>query len=372
MTQRLQITELLAPLEFESIDFDRGHDPASLLRSRVPQSQGLASYYDNIFRDWCWGAEENAAQLEAVAAVAGAHLSSDVSAALTIGSGGCRLAYDFHAEFVSGASLALDINPLLLFAASRIVSGERVALTEFPVAPICEADFAVGQTCIAPRALTADDDFHFLFADGLNPPLADNSFDVVLTPWVIDIVPQNLRDFALAVNRLVKPGGVWVNTGSLAFFHRDPLWCYSEEETLELVERCGFEILSAERRPLPYLQSPHSAHRRIEHILSFSARKLEEVDDTRHYRYLPEWLIDTAAPVPNRQEFAIASSDHLLRAQILAAVDGKRSMNDIAQALAREYGLRTSDALNAVQRILLSLYEAQLTQLPESLVPRDS
>jgi hypothetical protein len=372
MTHRLQVTELLAPLEFECIDFDRGHDPASLLRSRVPQNQGLSSYYDNIFRDWCWGDEENAHQLAAIESVSGAYLSEKISAALTIGAGGCRLAYDFHRKFAPTTSIALDINPLLMFAASRIVSGERVSLFEFPVAPVAEADFAVNQSCAAPSALTAEDGFHFLFADGLNPPLLDNGFDVVLTPWVIDIIPQNLRDFALAVNRLVKPGGMWINTGSLAFFHRDPTWCYSEEEALELVERCGFEVLNAERRPLPYLQSPHSAHWRTEHVLSFSARKLEDVDDTRHYRYLPEWLIDTSVPVPSLEEFAIASSDHLLRAQILAAVDGKRSMEAIASALAREYGLRSTDALTAVRRILQSLYEAQLTRLPDSLTKQGS
>jgi Carnosine N-methyltransferase len=364
MTQRIQVSEILSPLDLECVNFDRGHDPASLLRSRLPGSQGVSSYYNNIFRDWSWNNGENEQQLAAVQSVIAEAKADSLGHLLTIGAGAGRLAYDLHVACAPELSVALDINPLLMFLASRVVSGETVSMVEFPTAPLTESAFAVQQECRAPAALPTDR-FAFMFADGLNPPLADSSFDTIVTPWMVDIIPQNLRDFALTVNRLLDDGGLWINTGSLAFFHKDPTWCYSEVEVLELAEECGFEILATERRQLPYLQSPHSAYWRTENALTFCARKKGTVEETRHFRYVPEWMVDSTCAVPSRDEFSVCSSDHLLRAQILAAVDGQRSIDDIAASLAREYGLRQLEAKNAVRRIILEVYENHVLQQEE-------
>jgi len=232
---------------------------------------------------------------------------------------------------------------------------------EFPSAPIRESSFAVNQECFAPEGLGEDASFAFMLADGMHPPVRDGSFDTVLTPWVIDAMPQALRDSALAINRVLPSGGKWINTGSLAFSHRDIGQCLSEEEALECVEKCGFEILATDRRRIPYMQSPHSAHWRHESILTFCARKIRVVEETRHLRHLPEWLLDTTAAIPVLSEFSEASSENLLRAQILAAIDGQRSIEEIGSMLAGEYGLRKAEAQNAVRRILIGLYETQFS-----------
>ena len=108
------------------------------------------------------------------------------------------------------------------------------------------------------------------------------------------------------------------------------------------------------------MQSPHSAHWRHESVLSFCARKTRDVEETRHFRHLPEWLLDTSAPIPVLSELAEATSENLLRAQILSAIDGKRSIQELGNSLALEYGLRRAEAQNAVRRILVSLYEANI------------
>jgi hypothetical protein len=108
------------------------------------------------------------------------------------------------------------------------------------------------------------------------------------------------------------------------------------------------------------MQSPHNAHWRHESVLSFCARKARDVEETRQFRHLPEWLLDTSMSIPVLTEFSEASSENLLRAQILAAIDGKQSIEAIGTSLACEYGLRKAEAQNAVQRILLSLYENQI------------
>ena len=197
-----------------------------------------------------------------------------------------------------------------------------------------------------------------MLADALNPPFLAGSFDTIVTPWLIDIIPHNLRTFIPQINRVLKRGGVWVNSGSLAFFHRDESWCFSEEEILELLEENGFEILLAERQAVPYLQSPHSAHGRTEKIFSFSARKVRDIEVPTRQSYLPRWILDTSMPVPPSTDFPSISYNHLLTAQVLATINGKRTINQIGRHLARQYGLGKAETIHAVRRILVDAWEA--------------
>jgi len=351
---RNQISEILAPLEFEGINWPA--DATSLLHSKLPKNQGLSSYTSNIFRDWAWNNGENEALIDAVDIVLSADRRGSIGSLLTLGAGASRLPYDMHRRYSPTLSVISDLNPLLLQIASLVIQGESISLYEFPVAPLNESSFSVLQECRAPVPLDGVN-FHYVLADALNPPFSKGSFDTIVTPWLIDIIPQNLRAFIPRINRILAQGGVWINTGSLAFFHRDETWCYSQEEVLEIVVENGFEILAVERRTVAYLQSPHSAHGRTEKILSFSARKVRDVDPGAAYSYLPAWILDASRPIPSSTECAISSSNHMLKAQVLAAIDGKRTINQIGRMLARQYGLGSAETIHAVERILVAAWE---------------
>jgi ubiquinone/menaquinone biosynthesis C-methylase UbiE len=362
---RKQVFELLAPLSLSARRTEPSLDRSGALHSKLPKQQGLTSYYSNIFRDWSWNNGENDKLLECVSAVL--QLASFAPGRLlTLGAGAGRLSYDLHRHYRPEASVALDINPLLVFLASRVISGARVALHEFPIAPLNKASFAVLRECAAPEPLTSElaaGSFSFVLADALNPPFKPGSFDTVVTPWLLDIVPQSPAEGVRAVNRQLKVGGVWINTGSLAFFHRNEAWCLSEEELLELVAASGFTILASERRRIPYLQSPASAHGRVETVLSFCARKTGEATGAKAaQQHLPSWFLDGHRSIPDFDEFVVASADHLLKAQTLAAVDGRRTVEEIALLVAKRYGLQKSEAKGAVQRILLDLYESSVAR----------
>ncbi len=351
---RNQVTKILAPLQLETIDWPA--DAANLLHSKLPRNQGLSSYSSNVFRDWAWDNGENEALLAAVAGVLEAGRRRQLGTVLTLGAGACRLPYDLHRRYAPDLSVALDFNPLLLYVGSRVIQGDTVSLYEFPVAPLNGASCAVLQDCRAPAALH-DGTFLYVLADALNPPFVAGSFDTVLTPWLIDIVPQNLRSFVPRINRCLKRGGLWINTGSLAFSHKDESWCYSVEEVFELIEDSGFEVVAAERQPVSYLQSPHSAHGRVEKILSFSAKKVADVDPLSAETYLPDWILDASRPVPASTETAVSSAHHMLTAQVLAAVDGKRTITQIGRLVARQYGLGKRETIHAVRRILIDAWE---------------
>lgn len=354
---RNQVASVLAPLSLDSDVLVPAVTKA--LQDILPKNQGLMSYADNVFRDWAWNNGENEALLDAVDEVLKADRRDAIGSVLTLGAGACRLSYDMHRRYLPARSVALDFNPLLLLLGSRIIHGDVLPLYEFPLAALDEPMSGVLQDCQAPSALRGDaaSRFSFVLGDATNPPFAAQSFDTVVTPWLIDIIPQDLQDFVPQVNRLLPEGGVWLNTGSLAFFHENPHRCYSESEVLEIVEQHGFEIVAVDHRTIPYLQSPHSAHGRVERIVSFVATKTADVNCSRDPVHLPDWLLDMSRPVPGSAELVVESSSYLFAAQVTAAIDGKRSIKAIARMVAREYDLDMDQCVHAVSRILADAYE---------------
>ncbi len=265
------------------------------------------------------------------------------------------MSYDVHQKYSPELSVLVDINPLLLFTSSLVSCGEKVDIYEFPIAPLNKNVFSVLQCCQAPMPI--DENLIFMFADGMNPPFKSQSFDTVLTPWLIDIVPQNLRDLIPRFNQIIKKGGSWINTGSLAFFHKNQTWCYSEEEVIELLERNGFEVSEFNRMKIPYLQSPSSAHGRVKTVFNFCATKIKDVNPIPKFEFLPAWTKDTNKSIPRHNAQEIESSKHLLQAQVLGAIDGNRSIDEIGNLIAKQYSLHVDEAIFAVRRILIEFYE---------------
>lgn len=355
---RQRLVELLSPVALDNDDIA----PAVTrnLRDKLPGNQGIASYANNVFRDWSWNNGENEAILSTVESVIDPDTRGRLGAILTLGAGAGRLTYDMHRCFAPALSVALDFNPLLLLLASRVVQGESVSAYEFPLSPIDEAHYAVAQECAAPEAVM-DRKLRFVLGDAMSPPFAPASFDTIVTPWLLDILPQDLSVFLPQINRLLPDGGLWINTGTLAFFHADPCRRYSEAEVLELIEEAGFEVTSLNHRNLPYLCSPHSGHGRTERIVTFSARKVRDVIPGHRRGHLPDWAQDPSLPIPSTMTSTLNATSQLLKAQVLAAIDGKRSINAIAVMVAREYGLSQEECRLAIQRMLAEVCEAELT-----------
>jgi hypothetical protein len=365
--QRKEIVDLLAPLALAAARTAPSLDRAGVLRDRIPRRDAIVGEYDALLRDWGWESVENDSRFECVREVLPERKAFKAGKLLTLGAGACRLAYDLHVRYAPELSVALDVNPLPLLLAGRVLRGETVALHEFPVAPVSQSAAAVARACVAPAPLAADGaPFALVLADALHAPFKPASFDTVLTPWLLDAVPQNLADWARTVNRLLKTGGTWINTGPLAFRHRNEAWCYGEEEVLELVAANGFAIGASDRKAVPYLQSPASGRGRTERALSFSATKVADAPAPERVERHPAWLVDSTRPVPDLDELVVASRQRLLQAQILAAIDGKRSVAEIAHFVAKRYGLQKSEAEGAVRRLLLEVYAATLAAKTDS------
>jgi SAM-dependent methyltransferase len=321
------------------------------LGTRIPGAQGLASYYVNLHRDWVWGAEENAAALTAVVDALGTPAPRRI---LVLGAGGGRLACDLAQRLRPDLVVALDINPLNAFVARRIVAGERVQLYEFPIAPRDADSHAILRTLAAEQPLEGR--VEFVLADASRAPFAPGAFDCVVTPWLIDVIDEDLASFAPRVNALLEPGGRWVNTGSLAFAQADPALRYTLEEVLDVVVAAGFARPEVHEHRVPYMCSPASRHGRIESVVTFRAVKARAVDLPLHAS-LPAWLADPRTPVPALHEFQSAALTMRVYGFLASLIDGRRSLADMAQVLVSERLMSADDALPAVRGFVQRLWE---------------
>ncbi len=323
------------------------------LRTQLPPDQGLTTYYPNLHRDWCWGDEENAAALELLAF--GLSDLTAQSRVLVLGSGAGRLAYDIHNAHSPATTVALDFNPLLQLALQRIAEGETVELFEFPLAPRTLDDHAILRAHRAPAATKPG--LHVVLGDALRAPFKPNSFDVVVTPWLVDILPDDFATFCRRINCLLVDKGRWLNLGSLQFGHSGFERQYSPEECAALIETAGFDAPTTEEATVPYLSSPASRHGRRETVLAWQAVKIRKTRKPDRYSTLPDWLVKGTDPVPLLEAFGMQAATTRIHAGLMALIDGKRSLKDMAKILVSQRVMTSADAEPAVRRFLTKMYQ---------------
>ena len=346
-----ELQSLLAPLNLPQ--FEASYDTLLALQTRLPPDQGLTTYYNNAHRDWGWGDEENAVSAEIVSGqLENSRLGE---AALVLGAGAGRLAYDLHQSSTDSTTISLDFNPLLVFLSQRIFSGDSVELTEFPIAPATIGDIAVQRTLVAPGKPRKG--LQLVIADALRPPLRESIFDTVVTPWLVDILPEDFSMLCRRINRLLKPQGSWVFFGSLTFHHSDPALRYSLDECLEIVRETGFTGPDHEEREIPYMNSPASRHGRRERVVSWRAQKLVDSEKPEDHRALPDWLVRDDVPVPLSPSFQSQSMSTRVYAFIMSLIDGQRSVSDIAGVTVQQGLMSRDEAGPTIRTFLLKMHE---------------
>ncbi|MDX1500008.1 MAG: methyltransferase domain-containing protein [Woeseiaceae bacterium] len=348
---RRRLAAILEPLDVQSLT--GSHESYLALRTRLPADQGLSTYYANVHRDWAWGKEENEASLAQLRAVL--HENAAPGDVLVLGAGAGRLAYDLHMEFGCARTLALDFNPLLVLIAKTVTGGGRLKLFEFPIAPRSLEDDVVLRKLEAPAPVRAG--FDLVLGDALRPPFAPGSFDTVVTPWLIDIVNEDLKRFARRVNRLLKPDGRWVNFGSLAFAGPAAATRYSPEEVKAIVAEAGFSDPYVAEATIPYMCSPASRHGRRERVFTFAAWRERDADAPPRHRALPDWIVTGDEPVPLTPAFRTQAMTTQIYAFIMSLIDGKRTLKDMAVVLEKQKLMPRAEAEPAIRSFLTKMYD---------------
>jgi uncharacterized protein YbaR (Trm112 family) len=350
-SHRRSLAKILLPVDVQSLHGN--YESYLALRTRLPSDQALNTYYANIHRDWAWGDEENKASLKQVRSVV--NENAELGNVLVLGAGACRLAYDLHMQTDCTTTIAMDFNPLLLLIAQSLMRGDSLKLYEFPIAPRSLEDDAVLRTLAAPEAVR--DGFHLLLGDATRPPFAAQSFDTVVTPWLIDIISEDLAVFAARINGLLKPNGRWINFGSLAFSHPERARRYSPEEAKAIVSENGFSDPYVSEATIPYMCSPASRHGRQERVLSFSAYKEREIEQPPRHRALPDWIVTGKEPVPMTQSFRSQAMTTQIYAFMMSLIDGKRTIKDMAVVLEKQKLMSRDEAEPAIRSFLTKMYD---------------
>lgn len=346
-----RLGRLLAPFDIDAST--ASFETYLALRTRLPADQGLMTYYGNVHRDWAWGDEENAASFALVRETLGE--SADIGRTLVLGSGGGRLAYDLHQALGGDLTVALDFNPLLVLVSERVTGGEPVELYEFPLAPQRLDGQAVLRTLRA--ATPARPGLVHVVADAHRPPFARGRFDTVVTPWLVDILPEPLDDLAARINHLLADGGRWVNFGSLSFHDADPALRYSLDECPEVLVDHGFAEPVIVEREIPYLASPASRHARRETVVAWSARKQRSVKPPPRYQALPDWIVRGTEPVPLDAAFRSQIMATRIHAFIMSLIDGRRTLKDIARVLVEQQLMTAQEAESALRTFLTTMHD---------------
>lgn len=327
---RAEIDGLLAPL---GIVRGAGHEPSGYRP---------LSILHTAHRDWSWPAsDENARAAEMVAKVIDGR---GVGRMLVAGAGACRLAYDVHRAHGAELTVAIDLDPLSMWIAHRVVRGERVPLVE------TRANASELDRLSAERVLEAPggpvDHLHAVIADALAPPFAPGAFDTLLTPWFLDVGPQDLRDFVGVADRMLAPGGRWVHFGPLLYPTERAAACrYSRQEIFDLAELAGFEIERSTAAVLEYGRSPLTERGRLEPCLAFAARKVGQPRSREGDP--PAWMVLPHLPVPDFASRGLLHPTSASARAILELIDGRRGVDAIAREMIARSG--TTAGLAAVK-----------------------
>ena len=355
-SHKRSLQKLLRPVEMQSLEGN--YESYLALRTRMPTDQGLNTYYANVHRDWSWGKEENEASLKQIRAVL--HDHAELGNVLVLGAGAGRLAYDIHSELSCSTTIAMDFNPLLMLVARAVTSGKELRLYEFPIAPLSLEDDAIARKLSAPTA--ADENFHLVFGDALRPPFPDGTFDTIVTPWLIDIINEDLPVLAARINGLLKDNGRWVNFGSLAFASPERARRYSPEEVKAIVAENGFSNPYVSQATIPYMSSPASRHGRQERVFSFSAYKERPVSKPERHKALPDWIVNGDEPVPLTSSFRQQAMTTQIYSFIMSLIDGKRSIKDMSVMLEKQKLMTKEEAVPAIRSFMTKMYDDSTRQ----------
>ncbi len=348
---RRDLAKLLEPVGMQSLTGN--YESYLAMRTRLPTDQGLNTYYNNVHRDWSWGDEENAASLNQIRAVT--QDNAELGTTLVLGAGAGRLAYDIHMQLGGTTTVALDFNPLLMLVVKQVTAGKQLKLYEFPIAPAALEDDAVLRTLSAPEPVS--EGFRLVLGDALRAPFAAGSFDTVVTPWLIDIISEDLPDFAARINKLLKKDGRWINFGSLAFASPLSSRRYSPEETKAIVAESGFGDPYVSQATIPYMCSPASRHGRQEKVFSFSAWKERDIKKVPRHRALPDWIVTGKEPVPLTQSFRTQAATTQIYSYIMSLIDGRRTINDMAKVLEQQRLMSKEEAVPAIRSFLIRMFD---------------
>ena len=175
------------------------------------------------------------------------------------------------------------------------------------------------------------DGLALIYADALQPPFAPASIDAVVTSWFIDVARADVRTTAAAINRVLRPGGVWVNLGPLRF-HAVQSRAYTIEEVLDVVS-AQWVPAHLPRPALPAVLSL-AGERQLALRSGVSVRRTQDRRRARHRCSRRDSSLGNES-VPSRARHARDGrprpASSVFTTGVLSLINGERSIVEIAR-----------------------------------------
>ncbi len=314
----------------------------------LPLTQPLIGHPKNIFRDWSWGEAENRRYLELVQA----RVQGEKKNILVIAAGAGRLAYDLHHHLKAQFTFALDNSYFFSECFQRICWGEGVELVEFPAPRLGDENLAHEHKLMAPSLAREGLVFHLGDLNYL--PYRPESFDLIITPWIIDLIPSTLPFLISNISSLLNPQGQWINFGPYSLPSDIPArYRWSQNEIRGFIEEVGLENFEETWEQVEYLKSPHTSLTRQERMWTFSCTKLESTGLSIQRPQLKEsWLIHHDHAIPLSSKVQMSLMTHKVPARVFELINGKRSLNQIARVIMQEFQMSEAEAQQALVHFL--------------------
>ncbi|MCJ8311688.1 MAG: methyltransferase domain-containing protein [Saccharospirillaceae bacterium] len=315
-----------------------------------PQDSGLfGSYFELMHRDWAWHSfknddfeDENLQQFELLKSIAQKSIkdSQNIGHVLVLGGGAGRLAYEFHQHFNPKSTTVLDINPLLIQSAHQVVNRKQsIRLDEVRKYPQINVDPSFERTLKLPKNHKECENLFFMVADAYNTPFKQQQFDVIITPWFVDVVGVDMKKTMGVVHSLLKPGSTWLNFGPLLYLDKlEYAHKYHQTEVEQLLQNLNFNMIQQDSKVMPYSLSPDDKRQQHEQIWCFGAtspkQSFSELSQQTFSNAaginLPLWSLFTHLPIP---KFKIDEQTHPVLKAIVEQIDGQTSADEVALML---------------------------------------
>lgn len=353
--------------------------PADVVRAiHAPEFVGYTASFEYLERDWCFlpEGERELAALRAVMAEALAAHARERGAALVLGAGTGRLAWDLLDRF--DRVYALDASLVMAQQFQRVLGGGLTFQSVHTRSVSRDEDMVKERRArLSPdeadsaAAAGAAGRFHYLVSDAARIPLRDRSVSVVVSAYFTDVLP--LSSYLGEVARVLEPGGLFLHIGPLEYHFEEMALHLSAEQIKRAFEASGFAVVGEERVTAEHLAREGILSHRIFDNWVLCAVRSAPAPSGDDFDLHPDCILELAGDVQFRVSGVLTgdgerttSVELLLPSQefftgaapvldVLRSVDGATSVDAILRRLAERYAVEGAgrDAALGVLRELV-------------------
>lgn len=243
-----------------------GQHPPSLIDWALAQNIGSVPQIMLPFFYQDWARTRDMEDAESLVTDALLQYRPDDETVAVLGAGACGMTYASAKHF--GVAYGLDLSLPTLLMAQGIMAGDTIA--------VHVANAGWERVQLTPPN-PAKNEICLVAADIGTLPFAEGNLSAVITQYLMDVAGDPLG-VAAEIQRVLKPGGIWVNFSNPFRLPGDPpeTGLPEPEELPELFEPFGLEIIKVRRTRFTLLnldQIYAGGHRNAQEVHFFVARK---------------------------------------------------------------------------------------------------